>query len=137
MELSTEQKEAWRRCKDNYNNLPYDLRKALSDLPGRISEIELLIQAQEDLLADLRRRKNKLLEELVEWGKEDNVINDAFDNPRETFLKREETAQYLGVSLMTLYRWEKQGILTPVRFGGALRYKMSDIEKIGGNNEND
>ena len=135
MELSKKQKEALRRCDDNFNNLPYNVRKALSDLPARIREIELLIMAQEDLLSDLYRRRNKLLGELVEWSAEGNVINESADSTEETFLKRDETAQILGVSLTTLHRWNKQGILVPVRIGGAVRYKISDIEKIACNNE--
>lgn len=42
-----------------------------------------------------------------------------------------EVAATLGVSKITLHRWEKDGYLTPVRIGGGLvRYKRKDVQQI-------
>lgn len=43
-------------------------------------------------------------------------------------IKREATAQRLGVDVSTLWRWEKSGYLKPVRIGRNIYYKISDIE---------
>lgn len=131
MKLTKEQSEAWNRYMDNFNNLPYEIRKALPDFTKRIQEVEFLIQQQENVLYQLRQRKEKLLGELVKWNDECNVIGEipSYEN---TFLTKKEVSDLLGVSLMTLYRWEKEKILVPVRFGHSVRYKLSDIQKMGG-----
>lgn len=35
-----------------------------------------------------------------------------------------------GDALVSLWRWEKTEYLVPVRFGGKVRYRMSDINNI-------
>ena len=46
----------------------------------------------------------------------------------ETYHSVEATAKMLGVDKSTLWRWEKQGYLVPVRVGRKPRYKESDIK---------
>ena len=36
----------------------------------------------------------------------------------------------MGVTKSTLWRWEKQGYLMPVRFGRKVMYRKCDLEKI-------
>lgn len=134
MKLTKEQAEAWNRYRDNFNNLPYEIRKALPDLTQRIQEIEFLIHHQENVLYQLRQRQNRLLAELVKWNEEVNVIGD-IPNYENTYLTRKEVSELIGVSLMTLQRWEKDKILVPVRFGHSVRYKLSDIQKMGADND--
>lgn len=135
MKLTKEQAEAWNRYRDNFNNLPYEIRKALPDLTQRIKEIEFLINHQENVLYQLRQRQNRLLAELVKWNEEVNVIGD-IPNYENTYLTRKEVSELIGVSLMTLHRWEKDKVLVPVRFGHSVRYKLSDIQKMGGEDDN-
>lgn len=42
-------------------------------------------------------------------------------------LTRIETAEYLGVSLPTLGKWTKQGIIKGLRIAGRVRYRKSDV----------
>lgn len=135
MKLTKEQAEAWNRYRDNFNNLPYEIRKALPDLTQRIQEIEFLIHQQENVLYQLRQRQNRLLAELVKWNEEVNVIGD-IQNYENTYLTRKEVSELIGVSLMTLHRWEKDKVLVPVRFGHSVRYKLSDIQKMEAGNDN-
>ena len=44
----------------------------------------------------------------------------------------DEAARLLSVSKMTLYRWDKSGILKKVEIGGKRRYRKSDIERLAG-----
>ena len=134
MKLTKEQAEAWKRYSDNFNNLPYEIRKALPDLTQRIQEIEFLIHQQENVLCQLRQRQNRLFDELVKWNEEVNVIGD-IPNYENTYLTRKEVSELIGVSLMTLYRWEKDKILVPMKFGHSVRYKLSDIQKMGGQDD--
>ncbi|HRW99892.1 MAG TPA: helix-turn-helix domain-containing protein [Cyclobacteriaceae bacterium] len=39
----------------------------------------------------------------------------------------------LDIHVTTLYRWEKQNYLIPIRIGTKVRYRKSDIEKLLGN----
>lgn len=43
-------------------------------------------------------------------------------------LSRNETAEYLGVSTVTLWHWEREGKLIPLRdLGGHVFYSMKEI----------
>lgn len=44
------------------------------------------------------------------------------------YLTRQETAEILKVSLVTLSDWNKKQILIPYRLGNLIRYKRSEIE---------
>lgn len=46
---------------------------------------------------------------------------------KERFLTAKQVAEKLGVTKTTLWRWEKENYLKPVRFGSKLRYRESDI----------
>ena len=50
--------------------------------------------------------------------------------PVEEYLQRSEAAKMLGVSTNTLWRWAKDGYLSPVKIGHKSAYKLSDINKI-------
>ena len=45
------------------------------------------------------------------------------------YLTRQETADLLKVSLVTLSDWNKKKILNPYRLGNLIRYKRSEIEQ--------
>lgn len=49
---------------------------------------------------------------------------------RETFLSRDEVSRLLNVDLSTLWRWNKEGYLCTVNFGGKVRYRLSDINAL-------
>ncbi|MDR2085810.1 MAG: helix-turn-helix domain-containing protein [Dysgonamonadaceae bacterium] len=48
----------------------------------------------------------------------------------ETYKSPDQVSKILDVDKSTLWRWKKQGYLTPVEIGGKCRYRMSDIKKI-------
>lgn len=44
-------------------------------------------------------------------------------------LRPKQTAEILGISVATLYRWHERGILPPkVNFGGSVGYRSDQIE---------
>lgn len=43
---------------------------------------------------------------------------------------RRQFAERKGVSLGTLWRWEQAGILTPMRVGGKVWYRDSDLKEV-------
>jgi len=49
---------------------------------------------------------------------------------KEEYLKPEELARILKVSLVTIWSWDKKGILHPSRIGNQKRYRLSDIENL-------
>lgn len=56
----------------------------------------------------------------------------------DKLLTLKETEELLNVSKSTLQRWDNNGKLLALRTeGGHRRYKLSDIEKIFGKDEND
>ena len=44
-------------------------------------------------------------------------------------LTRKEVCAMLGVTLPTLWRWEKKNILVPLKIGNKVCYRLSDVEK--------
>lgn len=62
--------------------------------------------------------------------KETRELKDGKPEAEERYLTTRETAKKLGVSENTLWRWGRSKYLAPVKVGGTLYYKMSDIEKL-------
>ena len=48
----------------------------------------------------------------------------------EEYITRKQTAQKLDVNPSSLWRWERENYLVPIRVGGKVRYKLSDVERI-------
>lgn len=48
----------------------------------------------------------------------------------DTLLTPEQAAAKIQTTKVTLWRWTKQGYLSPVRIGGKVFYKESDIKKL-------
>lgn len=64
-----------------------------------------------------------------------DIIAEYFAQPTETakedsLLSAKEVEKLLGVAHSTLWRWEKNNYLNPVRVGTKLFYKKSDVEQI-------
>lgn len=61
-------------------------------------------------------------------------------NEDSILLTVEEAGDLLKVSRTALWRWEKKGILKPIKIGRSVRYRKSDLEELaakkkGGENE--
>ncbi len=50
-------------------------------------------------------------------------------NPREV-LTRKETAELLGVSLVTIHDWSRSGIIHPYKLGNRTYFKRSEIMEV-------
>lgn len=48
----------------------------------------------------------------------------------ESYLTRHQVVNILSIDKSTLWRWSKRNYLNPVRVGGLVRYRKSDIENI-------
>ena len=48
----------------------------------------------------------------------------------EALISADKAAEMLDVSRPTLWRWEKLGYLIPMKIGGKLRYRLSDVKNI-------
>ena len=59
-------------------------------------------------------------------------MQEAEEAARNKLISVEEAAKLLSVSKMTLYRWDKNGILKKVEIGGKRRYRKRDIERLVG-----
>lgn len=52
--------------------------------------------------------------------------------PKEPVLwiTRKEASELIGVSLVTIHNWSKEGIINPYKIGNRVRFKRTDIENI-------
>ena len=63
----------------------------------------------------------------------ETVINgrpEPIPQKEERYLTAAEFSKILGISLVTLWNWDKRGITKPLKFGNQKRYRLSDIEEI-------
>lgn len=74
---------------------------------------------------------------IISKGDLERVVQNAVDRLLETrekkpevYLSTEETAKRLDVDRSTLWRWNKDGYLVPTKWGGKVRYKLSEVERI-------
>ena len=63
-----------------------------------------------------------------------NLVNDLISEreevKKETYISANQVSNLLGVSKSTLWRWEKENYLVPVRVGNKLRYKESEVKQF-------
>ena len=52
--------------------------------------------------------------------------------PQQGLATAAQAASYLSLSRTTIWRLERQGILTPVKIGCALRFRWSDLQRLAG-----
>ena len=56
-----------------------------------------------------------------------NKIQPPAPPDKEKYITRKETAQILGVSLVTIHSWTKTGLINGYRIGTRIRFKESEI----------
>lgn len=76
-------------------------------------------------LEDLANIVSYIMREERERIREEETLN----KERAT-LSVDETITMLGVSKSTLWKWEKAGMLIPLRLGKKVLYKQSDIDEM-------
>ena len=89
-----------------------ELSKHYPDMTINI-KIGDLIEANKKLIEDVRSSLEKQIREENE----------------EKYLSADEVCKLINVSKPTLWRWEKIKYLIPIRVGGKVRYKLSEVEK--------
>ncbi len=66
-----------------------------------------------------------------------NIIERLIVSKDEILLKPSQVQQRLNVSRATLYNWNTHNVyLQPLRVGGSLRYRKSDVEKFINGDDN-
>lgn len=61
------------------------------------------------------------------------VALDAMPDTEDRWMSASEAARYLGVTMITVYRFTKAGRLHPMRLGapsGTLRYRKSELDAL-------
>ena len=103
------------------------MKTKLSDLIEMDANVTLAITPQ-----DLKRWLHEVTHE-VKKQLEDSIEK----QHSEVLLEINQVAEILGVTRMTLYNWDKKGYLKVIEIGGKRRYKMSDIQQLINQNENE
>ncbi len=71
--------------------------------------------------------KNEILEGVEKLLKE---FSEQFTPKHpEIWMNRKEVGELLGISLVTIHNWSKEGILKSYKIGTRVRFKRSDIEQ--------
>ncbi|MFN6328332.1 MAG: helix-turn-helix domain-containing protein [Chitinophagales bacterium] len=69
---------------------------------------------------------NRSMNYALEHLKQENPV----ETPEDEFITRQNAADILKVSLVTMSDWDKKGILTPYRYNTRIRYKKSEIQNL-------
>jgi len=57
----------------------------------------------------------------------ENYLKELSKPKNEELLTRQEVADYLRISLVTMHSWSKHGIINPIRMGNRILFKKQDI----------
>ena len=57
----------------------------------------------------------------------EDYLKELSKSKNDELLTRQEVAEYLRISLVTIHSWNKHGILNPIRMGNRIFYKKQDI----------
>lgn len=84
------------------------------------SEVMVVLKAQDlrEVVAGMVREERMRIDQALERKNEKATMG------------KQEAAAALGVQRSTLWRWEKQGLLVPVRIGAKVLYRASDIQDL-------
>lgn len=96
-------------------------------------------ELQEDILEVITKFMGGITENTISYGGSFNGVEYSFDIDKtksqknsearnEKYLTRGEVASFLKISLPTLHRYTKDGILKSYRIVGKVRYKLEDVE---------
>lgn len=82
---------------------------------------------------DCKITVNVTVEDLKEFALA--VVNEAMaarqeEREQEKYLSPDEVAEMIGVSTNTLWRWNNDKYLCPIKVGRKSRYKLSDVKRI-------
>lgn len=88
----------------------------INNLTEQNRNVQLVVNA-----ADLK-------ELFLEWSKEKDSQIQA--TKEDQYLSPNDTVAILRISKPTLWRWEKQGYLVPVKIGGKKYYRKSDVDAL-------
>ena len=68
--------EALRKYSENFNSLPFEVRKGLPDLFTRWQEVTILIKEQEKVLRHLKERQKYLVQQALKWYQRKGIFNE-------------------------------------------------------------
>ncbi|MEL7246917.1 MAG: helix-turn-helix domain-containing protein [Bacteroidota bacterium] len=74
-----------------------------------------------DHLTVLEAKIDELREQAQEQHEEDEP---------DRLLNKKEAADYYGVSVSTIDNYRRDGFLIPIRFGKAVRFRLSDLKEL-------
>ena len=69
------------------------------------------------------------LESIIENAVQRAIPKQSEKPEQPRFITRQEAAQLLGVSLVTIDKWSKEGHLKKFRIGGRIRFKAEEVQK--------
>ena len=96
----------------------------MNDLLNNASAHSLIVMTAENF--------QKALESVYDRAKQAAVeeIDARAQKVAESLIAKQEVMQTLGKSANTLWKWARRGYLKPVKVGGRVMYRASDLQKI-------
>jgi excisionase family DNA binding protein len=77
----------------------------------------------DDLISDVA---NEVVRKMTDWNLASSVKTPQIDNEPK-LLTRKETAELLGVSLVTLNEWTRTNKIPSIKIGTRVRYEIAEV----------
>jgi len=97
----------------------------ISEILKSYPNVNLTVRAE-----DLTEMVRFTVSETIKHQSVEKQVIKKLETDDEKYLTAKEAALKLGVVLSTLWRYNKNGNLKPIKIGGKRAYRMSDINKI-------
>lgn len=92
--------------------------------------IKGLLQSYAGTPVSITLTANDLQEVIKQTVAETVASLDATTKAETVWLTPKQVSERLNKDRATLWRWNKEGYLSGVKFGNRVRYKLSDVERI-------
>ena len=95
----------------------------------KMSISELIKSGSNVTLAVAPNDLEEFAKDIVERTKRE-IERELEETNSEVYYTADQTADKFSVDRTTLWRWAKRGYLVPIKVGGLVRYRRSDVVKI-------
>jgi len=92
--------------------------------------IEELIKSNADLTLAIKLKDLKVFADYLIEKTKSELEEIVVSEKAETYPTVKQVSEILNVNITTLWRWNKNGYLKTIEFGGGRRYKMSDVKEL-------
>lgn len=114
----------------NHNDISETPPEGIREIIIKIMNHYIKSLLQTDTPVSITLTANDLEEVIKQTVAETIASLDKITESKIVWLTPKQVSERLNKDRVTLWRWDKEGYLSGVKFGNRVRYKLSDVERI-------